>query len=135
MVLFVVSILLAFPVLSFKEANQQIETDLFIEEFSSGITLMQNHAITNGEATKVEIFPDQGEVLFRVTTRSGHPLSHYLELPEHINFTRGDKTIYFKAWSGNIRRNGTLHLDTPKGRISFVFQIGSGRFYVKKTAN
>lgn len=131
-VLFLVSILVGFPILSVQNAKESIRVQLFIEELSTGITLLQNHAIINGEPTSFEIKPDSNAVNFRVYGVASHSLDHTLSLPEEVNFFGGSKRIIFKAYSGNVGEYGSFRLNTASGQYNFVFQMGSGRFDVRK---
>lgn len=133
-VLFLVSLLVGFPILSVQKAEESIKVQLFIEEFSSKITLLQTHAIMNGEPTSFEVKPGSNVVNFRVYgyDRNSHPLNHRWSLPEEVNFFGGSKRIIFKAHSGNVGDYGSFRLNTVSGQYNFVFQMGSGRFDVRK---
>jgi len=131
-VLFLVSILVGFPILSVQKAQESVRIKLFIEELSSGITLIQNHAIMNGEATTFQVKSSSDNIHFRIYGKPSHPLNFTISPPEEVQLIGGTKRYIFKSHSGNIGKYETFSINTSEGVYDFVFQMGSGRFYVRK---
>lgn len=129
---FIVLLILSFPVLSFKRTQEKLEVQLFMEEVASGITLMQNQAILVGELTQVEITPSLGEVRFHVRGNRQHEMNYSLFVPSSVSIPgSGIRRINYSRGSGNINDFSPLHFDTPEGRYTVSFSIGSGRFEIK----
>ncbi len=139
-VLFVVSLLLFMPILSIHRVVESIKIDLFFRELSSNITLMQNHAILNGEQTRIEFSPSQNSIRFRVLGSkkgSHHPLNQTIDLGEESYKLQGTgyRQVTFYAHTGNISitdRQWRFNIETTQGIYELVFQIGSGRFDIRK---
>lgn len=131
-VLFVIGIFFSFPILSFREAEKDIELDLFFEELSSSITLIQNHAILNGQTTYVEANPDLNTFLFRVRGEDTHSINHQLDITDTVMLIGTVRQYEFQRQSGNQGNLNRLRMDTHKGRFELVFQMGSGRFEIRK---
>jgi len=131
-VLLLVSILVGFPILSVQKAQESIRINLFIEDLSSGITLIQNHAVMNGETTIFEVNPTSNVLNFRVYGVNSHPFNYTISPPKEVSLTGGSKRYMFNSYSGNIGKYETFSINTTEGVYNFVFQMGSGRFYVRK---
>lgn len=129
---FIILLLLSFPVLSFKSVQEKLEVQLFMEELASGMTLMQNQAILTEELTQVEVTPSLGEIRFLVRGNRHHELNHSLFVPSSVTIPgSGVRRINYSRGSGNINDFAPLHFDTPHGRYTVSFSIGSGRFEIK----
>ncbi|EXJ22776.1 hypothetical protein ADIAL_1798 [Alkalibacterium sp. AK22] len=132
LVLSLVSVIISMPVAHFKRLSKRTETELFIEAMSASLTLVQNYAVLNDEWTVVEFKPSHKEVSFRVVGRRGHPIEHTLVLPDHLQMLNNGMEFRFSRKSGNIGTYGPVRFRTPEGMIEFAFQMGSGRFEIRK---
>lgn len=131
-VLFIFSLVSLFSITSIQRTQRNLELNLFLEEISSSLTLVQTHAILNEETTFVEILPTSREFRFRVRGNHNHEISHTVFLPETVSLYGGARDFDFKRGSGNVTKFSTIRLKTHKGDYGIVFQIGSGRFDIKK---
>lgn len=132
-VLFLVSILIGFPILSVRKAEESIKIQLFIEELTTGITLMQSHAIMNRQPTIIEVKPDTQMIDFRVYGGDSRSLDYSIIPPEEVKLANHSEKYIFGSDSGNIGQYGSFSFTAPTGEYKLVFQMGSGRFYVRKT--
>lgn len=133
LVLSVVSLFLLLPTVHFNHLAKKSETALFFESFQSSITLVQNYAVLNDVWTVVRFRPSRGDIYFRVGGEADHPIEHVLTLPEHVRILNTTVEFRFSKNSGNIGQFETITFETPEGIVDYVFQLGSGRFVVKKT--
>ncbi|PRY82166.1 competence type IV pilus minor pilin ComGD [Alkalibacterium olivapovliticus] len=132
LVLSVVTLLLTLPTVHFNYLTKKSETALFFESFQSSVTLAQNYSVLNDAWTVVTFLPSRGEITFRVAGEANHPIEHVLTLPDHIILLNKTVEFRFSRKSGNIGQFETISFHTPEGIIDYVFQLGSGRFVVKK---
>src|SRR5699024_2002089 len=133
LVLGVVAFLLLLPTIQMKPVEEKVGADLFIEQLSSQITLMHQNAVLNGEMTAIEVEPNQKRVRFSVIGNSASQLNQTIYLPEHMQVYGGYKRYTFRPHSGNITTVDRIRYSDSKRIFEFIFQIGSGRFYVKET--
>ena len=63
-VLAIVSMLFLLPMITFQSYEEKIEVDLFIEEVRNNVTLMQNHAVFNGQATEIQVRAENNTIDF-----------------------------------------------------------------------
>ena len=130
-VLVIVSMLFLLPTITFQSYEEKIEVDLFIEEVRNNVTLMQNHAVFNGQATEIQVRAENNTIDFFVQGQPNHSLNRTITPPESIIVLTSNR-YRFRAYSGNIGRLGRARFQVPDGVYEFVFQLGSGRFYVQK---
>lgn len=132
LVLFIIGLIFSFPIFSIRGVEEDIELDLFFEELSSSITMMQNHAILNNQPTYVEADPELKKFLFRVRGERQHELNHELIVPDSVTLIGTVRQYEFQSQSGNQGNLNRLRMDTNQGRYELVFQMGSGRFEIRK---
>lgn len=139
--LMIASILILLPLLSIDRVIESVQIDLFFRELTSNLTLMQNHAILVGDRTVANFSPSENQIKFRVQDAdrfSRHVLDSELYLEKGLYELHGKDyhTVEFLLDTGNvsIKKNDkwTTTFDTSKGQYQLVFQLGSGRFDVKK---
>lgn len=128
----VVAMFILLPLINFTNVSTKMEEDLFIEDLSSSLTLMQNHAILNGQTTSVTIIPNENRIHFNVLQLDQHPLEHSVHFPDSVKVLNNAQIFKFQRDTGNYGSFQTLRFDTSQGWVEFVFQLGSGRFYVRK---
>ncbi|MFC6463835.1 competence type IV pilus minor pilin ComGD [Marinilactibacillus sp. GCM10026970] len=133
-VLSLIWIFLLIPVIPFQSIQEETETKQFFKELESTITLIQNHAILNGETTRFETRPDAKEIAFRVVTDRNHPLNENLKIPEHIELVSASRVYRFVSDSGNQGNLNPIRFKTDNQLIVIQFSLGSGRFDVKTTS-
>ena len=129
----IVLIFLMLPSLNIEQAKLGVETDLFTENLRTQITLMNQNAVLKGEMSVVEVEPGRNRIIFSVMGQPQSPLNSVLPVPDHIKVYGGYKRYAFRARSGNITKVNRFAYTDGKRRIEFVFQIGSGRFYVRES--
>lgn len=130
-VCFVMMIVLSFPVVSFKRAQEQMEIDLFFEQMVSGMTLIQSQAVFNDKWTQVEVRPAAQEVRFTVRGGLLPEVSHRLTVPDSMTIVGTSKSFSFNSGSGNINNFSPINIETSRGRYQISYQLGSGRFEVR----
>ncbi len=138
LLLMITASLLLVPMLSINKMIDSIQTDLFFRELTSNITLMQNHAILNGETTSVQFVPGAvDQVRFRVNNQTTHPLNRELKLENGLYELRGREysTFSFARDTGNISQANTRAFRTTQGDYELTYWLGSGRFEITKTAD
>ncbi|MCC5894604.1 MAG: prepilin-type N-terminal cleavage/methylation domain-containing protein [Alkalibacterium sp.] len=131
LVLSVVSLLLALPTIHFNSLTKKTETAIFFDSFQSSMTLVQNYSVLNDVWTVVRFRPSRGEISFRVSEETGHPIEHILTLPEHVKILNTTVEFRFSKKSGSIGYYETIYFETPEGYVDYVFQLGSGRFEIR----
>lgn len=132
LVLTVVSFILVLPTIHFDYLTKKSETALFFESFQSSMTLVQNYSVLNDEWTVVRFRPSRGDIYFRVGGEPDHPIEHVIDLPEHVQLLNKTVEFRFSKNSGNIGHFETIRFKTPEGIVEYAFQLGSGRFVVRK---
>lgn len=138
--LLIISLLIFIPVLSIDKVIDTVQVDLFFRELSSNITLMQNHSILTGERTTVEFYPGEKIIKFRVYDESKsleHPLNNEMFLKEGLYELLGNRyeRVTFHGTTGNItiyNHGWRFNFITSQGAYELVFQLGSGRFDIRK---
>lgn len=80
------------------------------------------YAITHKETVKITVTKHQ------IDFSAGHCQQTY-RLHKHYAFTNSHSFSYNS--SGHIKIAKTMKLKTPEGTKSFVFQLGSGTYYVQ----
>lgn len=138
--LLLTSLLIFMPILSIDKITESIQIDLFFRELSSTITMMQNHAILTGDRTTVEFIPGNNLIKFKVYNadyNSNHPLNSEIYLEEGLYeiYGNGYNRVTFHGYTGNIAvfdQKWTTNFNTSKGLYRVVFQLGSGRFDIRK---
>ncbi len=134
-VLLIVSIMILIPTLSIDKMIESTQVDSFFQELSANVTLMQNHAILNDEATQVQFYKgSKGDVIdFKVIGSSEHPLNRKMVLDsEHYSLSTSLADFRFLKGTGNISKSGTVNFNTSKGSYSFTYWLGSGRFEIRQ---
>lgn len=139
LMLLVISLITVIPVLSVDKMIESAEIELFFQELSSNITLMQNHAILNNEATKVHFIQqnDREFIDFQVVQKTNHPLNKRMlvDSPYYHFRGKGSKDFYFSKGTGNISGSSSFSFWTTKGDYRFTYWLGSGRFEIKKISS
>lgn len=138
--LFMTSLLIFIPVLSIDKMVEKTQVDLFFRELHSNITLMQNHAMLTGERATVEFYPRDKIIKFRTyndTQDSSHLLNSEMLLEEGMYDLLGHEheRVTFHGQSGNIsvyKNKWRFNFKTSQGPYELVFQLGSGRFDIRK---
>lgn len=138
--LFITSVFFLMPILAFDQVIENMKVALFFRELSSNITLMQNHAILSGKKTVIEFVPQENIIRFKeydVDESANHPINRELYLEEGIYELQSPsyRQIIFHGETGNIavsnHRWRTAFI-TGNGSYELVFQLGSGRFDIRK---
>lgn len=124
-VLMVLSIILFLPALSFEGARTRIETDAFFKELAASITLVQNQAVLENKQTSVTITSQH--IYFESSDAR-----KVLDYPEHIHYQEPTFKVHFSPGTGNINQFKHPIFQSPYGEFKLGFQLGSGRFEIKK---
>lgn len=138
--LVILSFLIFLPLLSIDQAIHSVKADLFFRELSSNITMMQNHAILNGENTVVKFVPRDHTIQFEVYTKdyqTTHPLNREMTLKgeDYEFFGKKYLSFYFAANTGSITvtdHHWRVRFKMKEELYELVFKLGSGRFEIKK---
>ncbi|WP_407372247.1 competence type IV pilus minor pilin ComGD [Carnobacterium sp.] len=127
LVLFVAAVLVLIPTIYTNETKNQLDNQLFIEEFQSQMTAIQNYAVLSGQVTMMTVSSQYKTVQFKVIGDEKNILNKLIYLPETIT-TPTYKTYYFNGYTGNLRNFDTLVFFINKQRHTMTFQLGSGRY-------
>lgn len=138
--LFITSLFFLMPILAFDQVMENMQINLFFRELSSNITLMQNHAILSGKKTMVEFVPQANVIRFKehdVDGSSDHPINREIHLQEGIYELQSSnyRQVIFHGETGNIavsNHKWRTVFTTSNGSYELVFQLGSGRFDIRK---
>ena len=139
LVLFIISCTFFIPVLTIDKMIEQTTVDLFFRELTGNLTMMQNHAVLNGEGTMVSFSNDKKNgaefIDFSVRQQPNHPLNKQQVLKtDYYSFRNKEpKDIYFKSHSGNISECGNVRFGSVNGDYRLIFWLGSGRVEVTRT--
>ena len=133
-VLMVVCLFLGLPTLLLKNWQANIEVTRFFNEFERNIQLMQQKAIVTQEQTQIFLEPESQQIYFyQETLEEADTL--LLRLPQGLSLAdKITRKIKFKGSSGHYSGMGRVVFfrENPQQKISYQFQIGSGK-YSKKT--
>lgn len=130
--LMLVALLLLLPTIHSKPVAKGMTTQLFIEELKSDITLIHQNAVLNSQMTAVEFDPGKFQVKCTVVGDQASPLNKVLDMPEGMVMLGGYKRFVFKPYSGNISKADRIRFNHKGSVFELVFQVGSGRFYVRE---
>lgn len=131
-VLIIVAIIIGLPSVKLSKLNTQIDSDIFINQLASEITLLQQNAILNGEMTVLEVEPSQNQFRLSVMQNKHSSLNKTMKVPKDMKLYGGYKRFSFRPYSGNITQVDRIRLSNASKTYEIVFQIGSGRFYVRE---
>lgn len=131
--LFVLSVFLLVVSLSFillKPNNIQLEKQLFFTQLQADLLYAQQYALTNQKLVSVNFVPEN---FYYVRKQNGEVLIRR-EFPDRIIPSEGSQKLYFRYYSdGNISSFGSIYFYIDGERYQMTFQLGRGRFYVKKS--
>ncbi|WP_252311710.1 competence type IV pilus minor pilin ComGD [Sinobaca sp. H24] len=120
----------AWPIHSLYTFYQEKEIQRFLYTLEEDLLFAQQYAYSHEEVT---------HFLFDSNSQSYHikpfhsPAAASKQMPPGVYIESAslkESDIVFTA-AGNIRRPGTLTIDTPNRRYKLVFLLGSGRFYIE----
>lgn len=127
LVLFVAAVLVLIPTIYTKQTKKQLENQLFIEEFQSHMTAIQNYAVLSGQVTMMTVSSQYKTIQFKVIGDEQNELNQLIYLPETIT-TPTHKNYHFNGYTGNLRIFDTLVFYINQERHTMTFQLGSGRY-------
>lgn len=113
--------------------NDHLEVVQFFQQFEEDLYYIQQLAMVESEFVEIIFMPAHTQYLIRY--RYGENL-HLRVLPEGMSlYTNFDlNTLRFNR-VGNINQGGRIRFDFQNGagnqRKTYIFQVGSGRFYVE----
>lgn len=131
-VLIIVSFILTVPSIQIKPLESVLTTDLFIEQLKTEITLLHQNAVLNGETSVIEVDPGRDIINLSVINNSVSPLNKTIQLPDQLSMFGGYKRFSYRPYSGNITNVDRVRFSDSNRTFEFVFQVGSGRFYVRE---
>lgn len=138
LILLITASLLFIPVLSIDKMLEAVQVDLFFRELTSNITLMQNHAILNGERTEIRFRPYKSghQINFLVNFDSSSPLNQTVYLDESLYQIDMKKGYEIKFGNnGNLNQGGHVKFETVEGNYILKYLQGSGRFGIEEIKN
>ncbi|WP_019154488.1 competence type IV pilus minor pilin ComGD [Robertmurraya massiliosenegalensis] len=132
--LFVLSMFLLMMSLSFlllKPHYFQQERQSFIPQFKADLLYAQQYAITNQKVVRVNFMPSQ--YFYYIRKQNGEILIRR-DYSNNVDVIPGSqKTTFYFYSNGNISTIGALYFYIgDDDAYQFMFQLGRGRFYVKK---
>lgn len=130
-VLSITMLLLILPTMHSKPVENTLATDVFINQLKSDITLMHQSAIINGEMSVIEIEPSRKQIVYSVAGNQSSHLNKTVKLPADISIYGGYQRFSFRPFSGHLTNVNRVRFKSDQRVFDLVFQIGSGRFYVK----
>lgn len=132
LVLMIGAFLIGLPPVVSASYAEELEGRLFLEQLQSSITLIQNEAVLNGKRTKMATYPNNRLIRFTVVGESGHPANHTLALPKSVSLTSRSEDYYFTSGAGNLANLKPLTFKMNGEDVELVFQMGSGRYEIRK---
>lgn len=135
LILLITAALILLPVLSIDKMMESVQVDLFFRELTSNITLMQNHALLNGERTEIKFRPYKSghQINFLVNLDASSPLNQTIYLDERFYQIDMKKGYEIKFGSnGNLKQGGHVKFETVEGTYLLKYLQGSGRFGIEE---
>ncbi|SDH49992.1 competence protein ComGD [Alteribacillus persepolensis] len=129
-VLLIVTVAISIPLLSFQSYSDQREIDYFLDTLAEDLQYAQQYAYARQKY--VYVTTTENHYYIRDTHLNVDPLKQR-KIPKGITF-EGTLALHDVAYNanGNIRKPGTVLINTPKANYKLVFQLGKGRFYIEK---
>ncbi|MFB4164820.1 competence type IV pilus minor pilin ComGD [Alteribacillus sp. JSM 102045] len=130
-VLLIITAAIGIPLLSFQSLNEKISTNHFLDLLAEDIKYAQQFAYAN---EKFVYFNTQKNYYYvRQSEMTAAPLKKR-KIPDGIKMETGTLALHEVAYNvnGNIRKPGTILINTPKGKYRLVFLLGKGRFYLEE---
>lgn len=127
-VISILSIILLIAIPSYHSVWQTNEIEHFLEQFQEDIYYTQMTAISRGKPIML-IFGTSSQYQILISNKA----ILKREYPSHISVEKGtlETKIEFNS-NGNIRKPGTIFINTEKGKYKLTFQLGKGRFEIAK---
>lgn len=132
LVLLIVTIFISLPILQVMNWRERIEYQAFFEEFEQRLIQTQQSAIVCQKETRV--LSDQKTLLlhFYFYQEDGRRLIEEMTVPSGIIIQR-QTMLSFSGRTGNVKQAHTFRFELNHERfVEYVYQIGSGRFVIKK---
>lgn len=128
-VITILGLLLLIAVPSYHSISKTNEIEHFFQQLQEDLYLTQMTAISRGKLIMLDFRTTSKQYQIRMDNTA--ILSrHYSKQISVENGTLETK-IEFNP-NGNIRKPGTIFVNTSKGKYKLTFQLGKGRFYVTK---
>lgn len=131
LVMMVAAMLISLPSIFAGSYTKKMEEQLFLEQFQSSLSLIQNETILNGKRTKMSIYPANRQIRFGVANEAGHPINHTLHFPETVSLKGTVKDISFSQGTGSFSKIETLIFQFGEKEVQVVLQMGRGRYEIK----
>lgn len=122
--LFVISIFLFIPTLTLQPLIAKTKVELFLAQFEQNFLLLQQTAITQQIETTLRFDQEKRVLQYEILEQESYP---DLPLPEALS-CKMTQTIVIKADSGNYSGMESVIFQWEKTKITYQFQLGSGRF-------
>ncbi|WP_252314849.1 competence type IV pilus minor pilin ComGD [Sinobaca sp. H24] len=129
-VLGILIIFTAWPIHSLYTFYQVKEIERFLHVLEEDLLFAQQYAYSHEEVTQFLFNSSAGSYSIKPFHSSAVKSK---KMPEGVyveSASLKESDVVFTA-NGNIRRPGTLTIDTPNKRYRLVFLLGSGRFYIE----
>ena len=130
----VVSVISVMFLLVPKLTQQQLhyyQEQLFFSEFENLFKMSQTSAIATGQASYIDFLkPPSNTIKFTI---HGEPeMNQTLTLPDSLQLAETDVRV-IKSQSGTVGKFEPIIFYNQTEQITYVFQMGGGRFYVERT--
>ncbi|WP_052728939.1 competence type IV pilus minor pilin ComGD [Bacillus thermotolerans] len=130
LVLSVMLVLLSVLVLPLPKLTASAEKNQFFYQLQADLFFAQSYAISRQERVEVRFSSNpQG---YTVHSLSGSSLSLHRTMPQSVTYIAGSLSKMTFLPNGNTIEFGLLRFMHRGESISYVVQIGKGRFYVQK---
>ncbi|MGV3085004.1 competence type IV pilus minor pilin ComGD [Enterococcus dispar] len=122
--LVVITIFLLIPTLTLQPFIAQMKVELFLAQFEQNFLLLQQTAITQQTTTTLKLNRPEHVLQFEISEQKNYP---DLPIPIAVSCTM-PQTIVINKSSGNYSGMESVTFKWEKKKITYQFQLGSGRF-------
>lgn len=135
LVLFVCCLFLLIPTLTMSGWQRQIATEQFLNRFEKQVEAIQQTAIVRGKRTSIDYYANNRQFVFSFTEGIQTYYDAKLTVPETL-ISKGAIKVFFEANTGNNSelKQITFTWNERKLKITYQFQLGSGKFVKKEEA-
>lgn len=130
-ILTVILILLSVAVLPFPKLAANVEKRQFLNQLQADIFLAQSYAVAKQEKVELRFSSANNSYTVKPFGAAADVIVQR-HLPDLVQYTEGSLSKVSFLPNGNTDSFGTVHFNCGDRRVSLIFQIGKGRFYVKE---
>lgn len=130
LVLAIFMMILTISYFPLKFHEQLLEKQMFFHQLKGDLLYAQQYALTSQKRVSFNFVTPQHYYYIK---NDNHQTILRREYPPYIRIAAGSQpTAFYFLSNGNISQFGTLYIYVEKEIYQLTFQLGRGRFYVKK---